>query len=57
MDSAGDAVLHLDVELGELVLVLVDGSLSDITLCGSLDDVADKEALDSLILGNAATAV
>jgi len=58
VSSARNAVLSLDVELGEDIGTGgVDGSRSEITLSSSLDHVADKETLDSLILGDAAGAV
>jgi hypothetical protein len=58
VDSARDAVLSLDVELGEDVSAGgVDGSRSEITLSSSLNHVADEETLDSLILGDATSAV
>ena len=55
--SAGDAVLGLDVQLGENVTRTVDGSSADITDSSSLNHVADNETLNSLILGDAAATV
>ena len=56
MDAAADAVLHLDVELGDDVglegLVLLK-----ILLGGGIDDVPDVEALDGLVLGAEPSAV
>jgi len=46
-----DAVVHLDVKLGHVV-VLVDGGLADVTEGGGVDDVSDDEALDRLVLGD-----
>ena len=58
VSSARDAVLSLDVKLGEDIGTGgVDGSRSEITLSSSLNHVADKETLDSLILGDATRAV
>eukprot|EP01085_Mycamoeba_gemmipara_P001415 Mycagemm_TRINITY_DN3308_c0_g1::TRINITY_DN3308_c0_g1_i1::g.1415::m.1415 type:complete len:155 gc:universal TRINITY_DN3308_c0_g1_i1:484-20(-) len=60
VNSARNAVLHLDVHLGEAVLIIHAGdsaSLEDITERCLLDNVAHHEALDGLILGDAATAV
>ena len=54
MDRARDAVLDLDEELREHVL-LVEGRVADITLGRSVDDVADGEALDRLVLSSART--
>ena len=58
VSSARDAVLSLDVKLGEDIGTGgVDGSRSEITLSSSLNHVADEETLDSLILGDATRAV
>ena len=51
MDSAGDAVLELHVELGEGVRG-VHGGLAKISLGRGIDDVAHVEALDALVLGD-----
>ena len=51
MDSAGDAVLELHVELGEGVRG-VHGGLAKISLGRGIDDVAHVEALDGLVLGD-----
>ena len=51
VDSGLDAVEHLDVELGEGV-VLVGGSLADVTEGGGIDNVTDDEPLDGLVLGD-----
>lgn len=51
MDSGLNAVVHLEVELGELVLLVSRGVL-DITKGGRIDDVTDNEALDGLVLGD-----
>jgi len=49
MHSGFDAVEHLEVQFRELVF-LVGGGFLDITEGGSINDVADNESLDSLIL-------
>ena len=51
MDSAGDAVLELHVELGEGVRG-VHGGLAKISLGRGIDDVTHVEALDGLVLGD-----
>lgn len=51
MDSGLNAVVHLEVELGELVLLVSRGVL-DITKGGRIDDITDNEALDGLVLGD-----
>lgn len=51
MDGGLNAVVHLEVKLGELVL-LVGGGILDITERGCINDVADDEALDGLVLGD-----
>lgn len=56
VDGARDAVVSLEVELGKSVL-LVDGSLRDITDGSSLNHVSDNISLDSLVLGNHSGAV
>lgn len=56
MDSARDTVCKLDVELGERVLG-VDRGVRKVTDGGGLDDVADSESLDGLVLGDSAGAV
>jgi hypothetical protein len=49
VDSAGNAILRLDIQLGDLVSL--DGSvILDITLGGSVNQVADKEAGSSFVL-------
>jgi len=45
------AVEHLKVQFGELVF-LVSGGFLDITKRRGIDDVADNESLDSLVLGD-----
>ena len=56
VDGAGDAVLHFDVELGDDVGL--EGSvLLEVLLGGGVDDVADGEALDGLVLGAETAAV
>ena len=56
MDGATNAVLHLDVELGDDVGL--EGSVFlKVLLGGSIDDVADGEALNSLVLGAETSAV
>jgi len=56
VDGAGDAVLELQVHLGDSVLG-EDGRITDITDRGRLDHVADSESLDGLVLGGASRAV
>jgi len=51
VDGSLDAVEHLDVKLGECI-VLVGGSLTDITEGGSINNVPHDKALDSLVLGD-----
>ena len=51
MDGSLDAVVHFQVKLRELV-VLVRTSLLDVSQTGGIDNVADDEALDGLILGD-----
>jgi hypothetical protein len=56
VDGAGDAVLHLDVELWDDVGL--EGSvLLEVLLGGGVHDVADGKALHGLVLGAEATAV
>lgn len=55
VDGAGDAVVELDVELGQLVVV-DDAGLVEIAQRGLVDDVAHGEALDGLVLGGLAAA-
>lgn len=56
MNGARDTVNHLDVELGQSVL-LVHGSLGQITDSSGLNNVADSESLDGLVLGDGTRAV
>ena len=51
MHSGFDAVEHLQVQFRELVF-LVSGGFLDITEGRGIDDVADNESLDGLILGD-----
>lgn len=51
MHSCLDAVVHLKVELGKLVL-LVRGGFLDISERRGIDDITNDEALDSLVLRN-----
>lgn len=51
MHSSLDAVKHLEVKLGQLVL-LVSRSFLDISEGRSIDNVTDDETLDGLILGD-----
>jgi len=51
MDGGLNAVVHLEVKLGELVLLVGRGIL-DITEGRCINDVADDEALDGLVLGD-----
>ena len=58
MDSAGDTVLNLAVELGNLVKsLLISEEQSDISLGGSIDHITDGVSLDSLILRDLSSAV
>ena len=56
VDGARDAVLELQVELGDLVDV-VDAGLLHVPLRGGLDHIPDLEALHGLVLRDAAAAV
>jgi hypothetical protein len=56
MNSTADAVLQLEVHLGDGVLG-EDGGVGDVADGGALDHVADGESLDGLVLGRAARAV
>ena len=56
VDSTGDAVLHLNVELRKGV-VGNDRSFLDISLGGTIDKISDVESLDGLILTNTTVAV
>ena len=59
VDAARDAVGELDVDLGQLesVLVAISGVLGDISARRAVDHLAHLEALNGLILGDAAGAV
>jgi len=58
MDSARDAVLELDVDLGQgkglLVICIV---VFDVSLGGAVDHLAHLESFDRLVLANEAGAV
>jgi len=56
VDGAGDAVLELQVHLGDSVL-REDGGIGYITDGGRLDHVPDGESLYCLVLGCASRAV
>ena len=56
MDTAGDAVACGDEKLREGV-ALIDRGILNISLGRLINDVSDNEALNGLILRNAATAV
>lgn len=56
VDGARHTVLSLDVQLGDSVLG-VNRGLGQVTHSRSFDHVADNEALDGLVLGDAASAV
>ena len=56
VDGAGDAVVQLGVELGQLVRG-IDGGLRDVSDGGGLDDVPDDELADGLVLGASPGAV
>ena len=54
VDSASDTVLLLNIDFGQVEVLLVKGELLfDITLGGAVDEVAHLESLDCLVLGNA----
>jgi len=58
VDSAGDAVTLLHVQLGQGESSCVDGRvLSDVTGGGLVEHVADDEALHGLVLGDQTAAV
>ena len=58
MDGAGNAVLLLDVDLGEMeVLLVVSKVVLNVSSGGTINHVSHLESLDSFILGNASTAV
>ena len=56
VDCAGHAVVEFRVQLGQLVAG-VDAGLGDVPHGGGLDDVADHELLDGLVLGTRLGAV
>jgi hypothetical protein len=56
VDSTGDAVLHLDVELWDRIL-FIHGSLLQISLGSSINHVSNCESLDSLVLRAASSTV
>merc|ERR1719201_2978965 len=51
VDGGLDAVVLLDVDFGERV-GLEGGRVADVAHGGGVDDVADDEALDGLVLGD-----
>ena len=51
MDGGFDAIKHFQVELWELVFLVGRGFL-DITKRRGIDNVADNESLDGLVLGD-----
>ena len=51
MDCRFHAVIHFQVKLGKLIL-LVGRRLLDISQRGSIDNIADNEPLDGLVLGD-----
>jgi len=58
VDSAGDAVLNLAVELRNLVKsLLVSEEESDISLGRGIDHITDCVSLDSLVLGDLSSTV
>jgi len=50
VDSTSDAVLRLDIQLGDEVII-IHGGLLDISLGGCVHHVLHHESLDSLVLG------
>ena len=58
VDAAGDAVLLLDVDLGQVEVLGVESKVVfDVSLGGAVHDVAHLESLDGLVLGVDTTAV
>ena len=58
VDAAGNAVLLLDIDLGEVEVFITKGELLlDISAGGAVNKVAHLEALDGLVLGAALGAV
>ena len=59
VDSAGDAVLLFDVDLGQLEVVwsIISVVIFDISLWGTVDHVSHLESLDSFILWENSTTV
>jgi hypothetical protein len=51
MDGRFDAIKHFQVKLGKLVLC-VSRSFLDISQRGGIDNIANNESLDGLILGD-----
>ena len=51
MDGGFNTVEHLKIQFRKLVF-WVGGSFLDITERGGIDDVADNESLDGLVLGD-----
>jgi len=56
VDSAGDAVVELSIQLGQLV-ASVDASLRNVPDCSSFHNVPDHELPDGLVLGDTLGAV
>ena len=59
MDSAGNAVLLLDIDLGQVesLGVLVSEVVADVSLGGSIEHVSHLESLDGLVLWHDSGAV
>ena len=52
VDTAGDAVLLLDVDLGQVEVLLVECKVVfDVSLGGAVNEVTHLESLDGLVLG------
>jgi len=56
VNGAGDAVVKLGVQFGQLIR-LVEAGLRNVPDGSGLDDVANYELLDGLVLGDTASAV
>jgi hypothetical protein len=56
VDGARDAVVQLVVQLRQRILI-INGSIGNVSHCRSLDDVTDDELLDGLILRAASSTV
>ena len=58
VDAAGHAVIVLDIDLGQVeVLLVIGGVLLNISSGGAINHLSHLETLDGLVLGHAARAV